>query len=68
MPLFHSLHSWRKLVINNGANPLSAFTRLDTRAIVHNPGLSRIVNGLMAEAMAAAADGVPLTETDCKAF
>jgi len=61
------LELWRKLVINNGVNPLSALTRLDTGTLVHDPGLSQIVYGLMAEATAAAvADGMPLTEADCR--
>jgi 2-dehydropantoate 2-reductase len=61
------LELWRKLVINNGVNPLSALTRLDTGTLLHDSGLSRIVYGLMAEAAAAAAaDGVRLTETDCR--
>ena len=61
------LELWRKLVINNGVNPLSALTRLDTGTLMHDPGLSQIVYGLMAEATnAAAADGVSLTETDCR--
>jgi 2-dehydropantoate 2-reductase len=61
------LELWRKLIINNGVNPLSALTRLDTGALTRDPGLARIVYGLMAEAAAAAAaDGVELTEGDCK--
>lgn len=61
------LELWRKLVINNGVNPLSALTRMDTRSLMNHPGLSVIVYGLMAEATAAAvADGVPLTEKDCR--
>jgi len=61
------LELWRKLVINNGMNPLSALTLLDTGTLMHDPGLSQIVYGLMAEAtIAAAADGVSLTETDCR--
>jgi 2-dehydropantoate 2-reductase len=60
------LELWRKLVINNGMNPLSALTRLDTGTLMRDSGLSQIVYGLMTEATAAAsADGVPLTETDC---
>ena len=60
------LELWRKLVINNGVNPLSALTRLDTGTLMRDRGLSRIVYGLMTEAAAAAAaDGVTLTETDC---
>jgi 2-dehydropantoate 2-reductase len=61
------LELWRKLVINNGVNPLSALTRLDTGVLTRDPGLSQIVYGLMAEATAAAAaDGVVLTEVDCR--
>ncbi len=61
------LELWRKLVVNNGVNPLSALTRLDTGTLMHDPGLSQIVYGLMAETTAAAAaDGVSLTETECK--
>jgi 2-dehydropantoate 2-reductase len=61
------LELWRKLVINNGVNPLSALTRLDTGTLTHDPELTRIVYGLMAEATAAAkADGVRLTEADCR--
>lgn len=61
------LELWRKLIINNGVNPLSALTGLDTGAIMRDPGLSRIVYGLMAEATAAAAaDEVTLTEADCR--
>ncbi len=61
------LELWRKLVVNNGVNPLSALTRLDTGTLMSDPGLSQVVYGLMSEAAAAAsADGVPLTETDCK--
>ena len=61
------LELWRKLVINNGVNPLSALTGLDTRTLSHDPGLSKIVYGLMYEAtQAAAADGVELTEKDCQ--
>lgn len=61
------LELWRKLVINNGVNPLSALTRLDTGALAHDRGLSQIVYQMMAEAAAAAAaDGIILSETDCR--
>ncbi|MFP5214082.1 MAG: ketopantoate reductase family protein, partial [Acidobacteriota bacterium] len=61
------LELWRKLVINNGVNPLSALTRLDTGALTRDPGLAQILYNLMAEATAAAAaDGVVLTEADCR--
>ena len=56
---------WRKLVINNGVNPLSALTGLDTRTLSHHPELGPMVRALMAEAAAAAAaDGVMLGEED----
>lgn len=61
------LELWRKLIINNGVNPLSALTRRDTGTLLGDPGLARIVYGLMAEATAAAAaDEVLLTEADCR--
>ena len=61
------LELWRKLVVNNGVNPLSALTRLDTGALMSDAGLAQIVWGLMAEATAAAAaDGVMLTDADCQ--
>jgi 2-dehydropantoate 2-reductase len=61
------LELWRKLVVNNGVNPLSALTGLDTGALTRDPGLSKIVHGLMAEAAAAAAaDGIALSEADCR--
>ncbi|EON93168.1 ketopantoate reductase ApbA/PanE [Marinobacter lipolyticus SM19] len=56
---------WRKLVINNGVNPLSALTGLDTRTLTHHPELSRIVYGMMAETVQSAkADGVNLVRKD----
>ncbi|MBY4676690.1 ketopantoate reductase family protein [Marinobacterium arenosum] len=56
---------WRKLVINNGVNPLSALTGLDTHSLTHHPAFSRIVYGLMEEtAMAANADGITLSRAD----
>lgn len=56
---------WRKLVINNGVNPLSALTGLDTRSLTHHPEFSRIVYGMMAETVAASrADGVNLGQSD----
>jgi 2-dehydropantoate 2-reductase len=61
------LELWRKLVVNNGVNPLSAVTGLDTGTLMGDPDLSQIVRGMMAEAAAAAAaDGVMLGETDCR--
>ncbi len=56
---------WRKLVINNGVNPLSALTRLDTRTMSHHPRFGRIVRKLMQEAASVAiADGETLTSQD----
>ncbi len=56
---------WRKLVINNGVNPLSALTGLDTRSLTHHPEFSKIVYGMMAETVEASkADGVNLGKTD----
>lgn len=56
---------WRKLVINNGVNPLSALTGLDTRSLTHHPEFSRIVYGMMAETVEASkADNVNLGQQD----
>lgn len=56
---------WRKLVINNGVNPLSALTRLDTRSLTHHPEFGKIVYGMMAETVEASkADGVNLGRKD----
>ena len=56
---------WRKLVINNGVNPLSALTHLDTRTLTHHPEFGKMVYGMMAETVQASkADGVNLTERD----
>ncbi|MGO1692740.1 MAG: ketopantoate reductase family protein [Marinobacter sp.] len=56
---------WRKLVINNGVNPLSALTGLDTQSLTHHPEFSLIVYGMMAEAAAASkADGLDLGKED----
>lgn len=56
---------WRKLVINNGVNPLSAVVGLDTQTITRDEQLVPIVKGMMHEAASAARqDGVVLTEDD----
>ena len=56
---------WRKLLINNGVNPLSALTRLDTRSLTHHPEFRHVVVGMMNETLdAAKADGVDLTRED----
>ena len=52
---------WRKLLINNGVNALSALTRLDTGQLTTDPVYTEIVYRLMKEAArAAAADGVEI--------
>ncbi|MCH1918215.1 2-dehydropantoate 2-reductase [Shewanella sp. A3A] len=56
---------WRKLVINNGVNPLTALTLLDTKALTQHPVLTQTVKAMMQEtARAANAAGVPLTDAD----
>ena len=56
---------WRKLLINNGVNPLSALTGLDTQALTTHPVLTRTVYQLMEEAaLAATADDVALDKSD----
>ncbi len=56
---------WRKLVINNGVNPLSALTGMDSRQLTSNSDTSWLVRALMEEtARAAAADGIVLDATD----
>lgn len=56
---------WRKLLINNGVNPLSALTGLDTRSLSHHPQFGPIVHQLMHEAaLVARADDELLTGQD----
>lgn len=56
---------WLKLLINNGVNPLSAVTGLDTRALTSNPVLGRAVYTIMQEtAMAASCDGIEINKQD----
>ncbi|NMT63044.1 ketopantoate reductase family protein [Marinobacter orientalis] len=56
---------WRKLVINNGVNPLSALTGLDTRTLTQHPEFGKIVYGMMAETVKASkADNVKLLQKD----
>lgn len=60
-----SAELWRKLLINNGVNPLSAITGLTTRALVDDPHFGPCVRQLMLETLAVAqAEGVPLTMHD----
>lgn len=63
------LELWKKLLINNGVNPLSALTGLDTRALTSHPVFGDTVHRLMLEAAAVAqADGVPLENHDVDAM
>ncbi len=56
---------WRKLLINNGVNPLSALTGLDTQVLTHHNDFTHIIRGLMQEvAIAAKADDVVLEQQD----
>jgi 2-dehydropantoate 2-reductase len=56
---------WRKLIINNGVNPLSAVTRLNTRTLTSHPVLTKTVYQLMEEvASVAKADNVELSKAD----
>lgn len=56
---------WKKLVINNGVNPLSAITGLNTFELTHNPSYAGKVKEAMQETAAAALyDRVVLTQQD----
>lgn len=56
---------WRKLVLNNGINPLTALTDQKTGMITRDPILSRTVYSMMEEtARAANAAGVELSDAD----
>ncbi|WP_228730424.1 ketopantoate reductase family protein [Shewanella yunxiaonensis] len=56
---------WRKLVINNGVNPLTALTLMDTQAVTSDPVLRHTVHRMMEEtARAANIAGVSLTAED----
>lgn len=63
------LELWKKLLINNGVNPLSALTALDTRALSNHPVLGDSVYRLMQEAaVAARSDGVEIGSADTDAM
>jgi 2-dehydropantoate 2-reductase len=56
---------WKKLLINNGVNPLSALTELDTKSITHDPVYKHVVYKIMQEtALAARNQGVDISEQD----
>jgi 2-dehydropantoate 2-reductase len=48
------LELWKKLLINNGVNPLSALTEMDTRTLTSHPVYGDIVYRLMLETAAVA--------------
>ena len=59
------LELWRKLLINNGVNPLSAITGLTTRALVESEHYEPCVRQLMQEVVLVAnQEGVHLTQND----
>lgn len=56
---------WRKLLINNGVNPLSVLTGMDTQALTHHRVYGRVVYQLMQETAAAARNrGVDIQQRD----
>lgn len=56
---------WRKLLINNGVNPISAVVELDTKRITGDPVLGKYVYQIMQEtARASHFDGVSLSQRD----
>ncbi|WP_269620605.1 ketopantoate reductase family protein [Zhongshania sp. BJYM1] len=56
---------WRKLLINNSVNPLSALTELDTRALTSEKTFSKLVYSIMEEtALVAKYDDVVLSKRD----
>ncbi|MGB1090600.1 MAG: ketopantoate reductase family protein [Oceanobacter sp.] len=60
---------WRKLVINNGVNPLSALALLSTRPLTRHPTLTLMVKEMMDETVRAAQQiGVGLTADDADAM
>ncbi|WP_114418909.1 ketopantoate reductase family protein [Marinospirillum perlucidum] len=60
-----ALELWRKLMLNNAVNPLSALTHLDTQTLSHDSYYGPVVKGLMAEAgQVAAAEGLAIDSKD----
>lgn len=56
---------WRKLIINNAMNPLSALTYLDTKQITSHPVLTQTVYSMMQEtARAAQFEGIAISDGD----
>ena len=58
---------WRKILINNGVNPMTALLQRDSEFVLNNPMTLLVVKDLMLEAArAAACDGVDLSDADIK--
>ena len=58
---------WRKILINNGVNPMTALLQRDSEFVLNDPMTLLVVNDLMGEAArAAAGDGVDLNDADIK--
>lgn len=56
---------WKKLLVNNGVNPLSALTRKDTGFLTKQPHYRQVVYAAMQEVAAvASADDVVLSQSD----
>ncbi|WP_417868962.1 ketopantoate reductase family protein [Vibrio furnissii] len=60
---------WRKLMINNAVNPITALTMQDTGVVTRDPVLRRTIHTIMQEtARAASVAGVTMTEQDVDAM
>lgn len=58
---------WRKLMINNGTNPLSALIQKDTKYLSHHEEYAMLMKHMMNEtALASQIDGSDLKETDAQ--
>ncbi len=63
------LELWKKLLINNGVNPLSTLTGLDTQTLSNHPRLGTSVYRMMQEAAQAAhSDNIELSPQDVDAM
>ncbi|MBY7874644.1 2-dehydropantoate 2-reductase [Vibrio fluvialis] len=60
---------WRKLMINNAVNPITALTMKDTGVVTRDPVLRHTVHAIMQEtARAASVAGVTMTDQDVDAM
>ncbi|MCG6257832.1 ketopantoate reductase family protein [Vibrio furnissii] len=60
---------WRKLMINNAVNPITALTMQDTGVVTRDPVLRHTIHTIMQEtARAASVAGVTMTEQDVDAM